>query len=182
MFAGYGDTTPRDGDKADAYDVMMYGVEGLFFPADNVMAYGQFAFGDKVRAGDEASEGFVKGNILRFGAIWFRTDDNSFTVDVEAAAATNYIDRDDPGVFVGITFSGESRLGYDSLPVALTYFARYDFLTSTDEGDAIQEISVGAGLKILLGNKTKRERFRAGASIGTPRLPTRASAWTEWMD
>ncbi len=182
LFFGYGDTTPQDGDKTDAYDVAMVGVEHLFFLADNVMSYAQVAAGSKVRPGEDVDEGFNMGAVVRFGTVWFRTEDHSYTLDVEVAGSSNYIDSSDPGIFFGVTLSGEKQLGFDSAPMALTYFARYDFLSATDEGDNIEELQVGVGLKLLFGNKSKREAYRAGASLGTPRLPTRASAWTEWMD
>jgi hypothetical protein len=60
--------------------------------------------------------------------------------------------------------------------------ARYTMIDATTESDFVEEVEFGVGLKLVFGAGTPREAARAGRSIGTPDLPLRASAWTEFLD
>jgi len=62
----------------------------------------------------------------------------------------------------------------EDTPLYANYFARYDYLSATDEGDNIDEVQFGVGLQYAFGGGSNL--------ISSPRLPTRASAWTEWID
>jgi hypothetical protein len=68
------------------------------------------------------------------------------------------------------------------MPLFFTCFGRYDYINSTDEGDSLNEMQVGIGLRYYFGADSPRGAARKGLSIGMPRLPTRASAWTEYID
>ncbi len=56
------------------------------------------------------------------------------------------------------------------------------YLSSTDESESNDEIALSIGLKYVFGADTPRERWTNGIGYGGPRLPVRASAWTEYFD
>lgn len=172
ILLAYGDTRPQDYDVEDSYDVYLVGLEAQTNLADNVMVYAQLGFGDKIRDVD-TDEGFNDGMFARFGMQYTYSESTTFTADFEMAGNQTYVDNNDPGRFFGITFSGETRLPTE-MPLSANYYVRYDHLDSTDEGEAVDEIQAGIGIRYVFGS--------GSTSIGTPRLPTRASAWTEWMD
>jgi hypothetical protein len=180
-FLAYGDTRMQDSALAANYDYWLVGVEARHFIGDNLMGYAQFAVGDKGRTGDDEGEGFNDGHVMRLGATYFVKDHSAFTLDLEYAAADPYIDGDDAGRFYGVTLGGETRLGPQS-PLMATYSVRYSKLDATTENEALEEVQFGLGIKVLFGATSPREAARAGRSIGTPYLPSRASAWTEFVD
>lgn len=180
-FVAYGDTRMQDVARADNYDYYVVGLEARHFFNDDVMGYAQIGLGDKGRTGDDAEEGFSNGKVARLGATYFLGDRSAFTLDLEYATADPYIDGSDKGEFFGVTLSGETRLGTQA-PVLATYHVRYDDIDGTTELDKVEELSVGLGIKIVFGADSPRAAARAGRSIGTPHLPGRASAWTEFID
>ncbi len=180
-FVAYGDTEAQDVPSNENYDYFLVGVEARHFFSDDLMGYAQIGVGDKGRTGEDDGEAFNGGQVLRLGATYFHDDRSAFTLDFEYASADPYIDDDDAGRFYGITASGETRLGTQA-PLMATYFLRYDYIDSTDEGDQVEELQVGLGIKLLFGANSSRDAARAGRSIGTPYLPGRASAWTEFLD
>ncbi|MBL4872224.1 MAG: hypothetical protein JKY41_02220 [Rhodobacteraceae bacterium] len=173
VFLGYGQQTPQDLDMDDAYDVMFYGLEIQTRLADNVEVYAQIGAGDKVADGQDSSEGWNGGIIGRFGMNYDITSNTMLNFDFEIGASRNYIDSSDPGRFFGVTIGGKTRIMEDT-PLYANYFARYDYLSATDEGDNIDEVQFGVGLQYAFGGGSNL--------ISSPRLPTRASAWTEWID
>lgn len=181
LFAAYGDTRMQDEILSNNYDYWLVGVEARHFVTDNVMGYAQLALGDKGRTGEDEGEGFNEGHVLRLGATYFLEDHSAFTLDLEYASADPYIDGDDAGRFYGVTLGGETRLRPNS-PLMATYFVRYNKLDTTTENDVLEELQVGLGIKVLFGATSPRDAARAGRSIGTPYLPSRASAWTEFLD
>jgi hypothetical protein len=180
-FLAYGDTRMQNEILSDNYDYWLAGVEARHFFNDDVMGYAQFALGDKGRTGDDVGEGFNDGHVMRVGATYFLKDHSAFTLDLEYATADPYIDGDDAGRFLGVTLGGETRLGPDT-PLMATYFVRYNEIDATTENDSVEELQVGLGIKVVFGAASPREAARAGRSIGTPYLPSRASAWTEFID
>ncbi|MFU8893313.1 MAG: hypothetical protein ACNA8L_06755, partial [Luteolibacter sp.] len=181
VFVGYGDTRPQDGDRGDSYDVIMYGAEVHHFFTDNLMLYAQLGWGEKVRDGQDQSEGFKGGMFGRVGAMYFMSERSTVTLDVEAAGTRSYIDGDDPGRFFGFTANYQYQL-WDSAPLYFNCFGRWDHISSTDEDDVIEEWQLGFGFKYIFGAGSQLNAARKGANIGLPRLPTRASAWTEYLD
>jgi hypothetical protein len=180
-FLAYGDTRMQDEPLSSNYDYWLVGLEARHFIGENLMGYAQFGVGDKGRTGDDEGEGFNNGHVARLGATYFVKDHSAFTLDLEYASADPYIDGDDAGRFYGVTLGGETRLGPQS-PVMATYSIRYNKLDGTTENDAVEELQFGLGIKVLFGATSPREAARAGRSIGTPYLPSRASAWTEFLD
>jgi hypothetical protein len=180
-FLAYGDTKMQDEVPSNNYDYYLVGLEARHFVNDNVMLYGQLALGDKVRDGDDEGEGLNDGQVVRLGATYFAGERSAFTLDLEYATASPYIDGDDDGEFFGATLSGETRLGTQA-PLFATYYVRYDDIDATTENDKIEELTVGIGIKYMFGAGSSREAARAGRSIGTPHLPARASIWTERID
>jgi hypothetical protein len=181
LFLAYGDTLMQNEARSDNFDYWLVGVEARHFVNDNVMGYAQFALGDKGRTGDDDGEGFNDGQVMRLGATYFLKDHSAFTLDLEYASADPYIDGDDAGRFYGVTLGGETRLRPDA-PLMATYFVRYNKIDATTENDSLDELQVGLGIKVVFGATSLREAARAGRSIGTPYLPSRASAWTEFID
>jgi hypothetical protein len=181
VFLNYGEQTPQDGDSADAYDYYLVGIEGQTMLADDILIFGQAAVGDKVSDGQDVDEGFNGGLVLRAGTAYFLNDRTALILDLEYAAARNYIDSSDPGRFFGVAFGAETRLNV-AAPLFLNYGVTFNNLSSTDEGEVMEELTFGVGLKYVFGADTPRERWTKGIGYGGPRLPVRASAWTEWAD
>lgn len=181
FFGGYGDTRTQGDKTRDAYDVWMYGLEAQSFIADNVLIFGQVGYGSKGRSGDNGNEGYEGGFLARFGISYFPDNKSSLTLEIEAAETDSYIDGSDDGEFYGITLSYQ-RLISDSMPLYFTCFGRYDMIDATTENDSVEEMQVGLGLRYFFGAGSPQEAARKGISIGMPRLPTRASAWTEYLD
>lgn len=180
-FFAYGDTKSQNEPADDEYDVLMGGLEVHHFLYDGLMVYTQLGYGQKVRDGDQVNEGFRGGIVARSGATYFMSETSTINVDIEFANTHNYIDSSDPGRFFGATLAYETQPWEDS-PILMSLFGRMDHYSSTDEGDAIDEWQLGFGLKYYFGAGSQVEAARKGASIGTPRLPARASAWTEYLD
>lgn len=180
-FLAYGDTVSQDQSTGDEFDYYLVGLEAQHFVTNDILGYAQVGLGGKVRDGDDDEEGFLDGKALRIGATYFAGENSAFTLDLEFGSASPYIDGDDDGVFFGATVSGETRLP-TAAPLSATYFLRYDQIDATTEDDEIAELQVGVGLRFLFGATSPREAARAGRSIGTPYLPSRASAWTEFID
>jgi hypothetical protein len=180
-FVAYGDTRSQGEARDNDYDYFLVGVEARQFLGDDVMAYGQLALGDKGRSGEDEEEGFNSGKSLRLGATWFATDRSAYTFDVEFASASPYIDGRDDGEFFRASLSGETRLSRTA-PLMATYSVSYDLYDATTENDSVEEVQIAIGVRYVFGGQTQREAARAGRSIGTPHLPGRASAWTEFLD
>lgn len=181
IFGQYADTRLQDVDSEDNYNVYVAGLQGQTFLADNVLVYGQVGYGGKLRDGEDDEEGFNGGPVARLGMAYFLTDNHALSADFEFASTNMYIDGDDAGRFYGATLSGESKISA-GLPLFATYGASYTHLNSTDEGDSIDELQLFAGLKWTFGQDSVRSRWTDGLAIASPRLPVRASAWTEQMD
>jgi hypothetical protein len=180
-FAAYGDTQSQGDPQAGDYDYWLLGVEARHFFGADLMGYAQVGFGDKGRTGDDAGEGFNDGRVVRLGATYFVQDHSAFTLDLELASADPYIDGSDKGEFFAATLGGETRLATEA-PLMATYYVRYDRIDGTTETDLVEELQIGLGIKYVFGAASPREAARAGRSIGTPYLPGRASAWTEFLD
>ncbi len=180
-FVGYGDTDAFNLTRNESYDVLMYGFEANTFIREDLMFFAQLGYGDKERPGTSANEGFRQGLVTRAGLTYFANENTALTLDLEYANSEPYIDGNDNGRFFGVTFGGETRIS-DRAPLFVTYFTRYDIIDATTEGEKVDEMQVGFGIKYLFGADSPLEAARKGRSIGTPRLPTRASAWTEAID
>ena len=192
VFVNYG-ATQNQGDvhtddneraKRPNYDVLMGGFEAHHFLYDDLMLYTQVGYGQKLREGDSGerqTEGFAGGLVSRWGATYFMSETSSFNVDLEFSTTYNYIDSSDPGRFFGTTLTYKTQPWEDS-PMIMSLFGRMDHISSTDEGDSVEEWQLGFGMKYYYGAGSQMEAARKGASLGMPRLPTRASAWTEWID
>lgn len=181
VFGQYADTRAQDVESSDNYNVYVLGLSAQSFLADNVLVYGQLGYGDKGRDGQDDGEGFSGGPVARAGLTYFFNDDHALTADFEFAATKSYIDGDDRGRFHAVTLSGESKVAAN-LPLFATYGASYTHINSTEEGDSVDEWQLFAGLKWTFGQDTVRSRWTDGLAIGSPRLPVRASAWTEYLD
>ena len=180
IFGGNGDSSTQGDPSSDSYDVWMYGIEAHHFLADNIMIFAQLGFADKGRDGEDDSEGFNNGLLGRFGVSYFPNNKSAITLEFEAAGTNNYIDSDDSGRFFGTTLSYQ-RLVMDGMPLYFTCFGRYDVYSTTDS-NSVDEFSVGVGLRYYFGAGSPQEAAHKGLSIGSPRLPTRGSAWTEFLD
>ena len=181
LLLGYGDTLPQDHDIDDAYNVLMIGGEVHHFFAEDLMFYAQLGHAFKGRDGQDDGEGFTGGLFARGGVTYFSSERSTINLDIEMAQSNNYVDSSDPGYFFGASVNSQYQLT-ESTPLYFTCFGRYDHINSTDQGDAINEMQVGIGLRYYFGADSPREAARKGLSIGMPRLPTRASAWTEYID
>ena len=179
-FLSYGDTRSQDEPGEDEYDVAMIGAEARHAFGEDFLGYMQVGYGEKVREGNDADEGFTKGYALRLGGAYFLNDRTALTFDAEFAGTPMYIDGDDVGRFYSLELGGETWLA--SAPVAITYGVGYSFVNSTDEGDSAEEFQIGIGAKYVFGASSSRDSWMGGRSIGAPKLPLRASAWTEYLD
>lgn len=181
-FVQVGLTLPQDQDfYGGTYHYWLAGIEGQAFLASNVLVYGQGGYGNKFPGfGDEEFEGFYRGIVARTGLVYFTSDRSAITADFEFAASKGYIDTDDPGRHFGFSLTGETQVR-DS-PLFISYGAGYVHINATDEGDQIDEMTFAIGLDFVFGAGSIRERWTNGLAIGSPRLPVRASAWTEWID
>ena len=181
VFFNYGDTKSQDEPAEEEYNVLMGGFEAHHFLYDDLMLYTQIGYGHKGRDGDQKNEGFAGGLVSRWGATYFMSETSSFNVDLEFSSTYNYIDGSDPGRFFGTTLTYKTQPWEDS-PMIMSLFGRMDHYSSTDESETMDEWQLGFGMKYYYGAGSQMEAARKGASLGMPRLPTRASAWTEWMD
>ena len=181
VFVNYGDTKSQDEPAEEEYNLLMGGFEAHHFLYDDLMLYTQIGYGQKGRDGDQETEGFAGGLVSRWGATYFMSETSSFNVDLEFSTTYNYIDSSDPGRFFGTTLTYKTQPWEDS-PMIMSLFGRMDHISSTDEGDSVEEWQLGFGMKYYYGAGSQMEAARKGASLGMPRLPTRASAWTEWID
>jgi len=181
LLVGYGDTLAQDHDKDDAYNVWMIGGEVHHFYDENLMVYAQFGYAFKGRDGNDDGQGFTGGLFSRVGVTYFSGERSTLNLDIEMAETESYIDGNDPGFFFGASVNYQHQL-MESMPLFFTCFGRYDHINSTDEGDSLNEMQVGIGLRYYFGADSPRGAARKGLSIGMPRLPTRASAWTEYID
>lgn len=118
---------------------------------------------------------------MRSGLTYFMTDSNAINADFEFAGSRNYIDSSDPGRFYGFTLSQEFAVS-QSMPLFAEYGVSYSHISGTDEGEQVDEWFLFAGIKYTFGQATVRDRWTNGLAIGSPRLPVRGSAWTEYID
>jgi hypothetical protein len=182
-FVGYADTRPQDGDKDDSYDAMIYGISGQTFMLDDLLVFGQMSVSDKVRDGQDDDEGINGGFGVGSGAQYFMSDTQAWTLDFEYLALDQYIDSSDPGRGFGVTATYEHMIEESFAPIVLSAGLGYNLLSSTDQGEGIEELTASVGVRILFGNATDlRSRAETGANMDTPYLQTRMAGWTEWMD
>ncbi|MBC8037887.1 MAG: hypothetical protein H7X89_11800 [Rhizobiales bacterium] len=123
----------------------------------------------------------MDGFVLRSGLAYFATDATTLIADAEFAPSKDYIDNNDPGRHFGFSLSGETLVS-DSMPLYLTYGGSCTHINATDEGEQYDEWTAMVGLDLAFGAGAPKERWTNGMAIGAPRLPVRASAWTEWVD
>lgn len=180
-FVSYGSTVSQDAPSDDEYDVWLLGFTGQTEPSENFLLFGQIGFGNNTQGEDFEDEGFRRGFVLRSGMVYFATDTTAVSADLAYAGTVGYIDNDDVGAFLGFELSGETRVSQD-MPLSATYGIRHSIISSTEEGDALQETELFAGLLYTFGGVTVADKWRRGVAYGTPDLPLRASAWTEWAD
>jgi hypothetical protein len=181
LILGYGDTRNNGATSSESYDTWLVGGEIQHFVTDDLMVYAQLGTAFKGRDGQDSDEGFNDGFFARAGSVYFFNDRSSINFDIEAAGCQNYIDSTDPGRFFGFTLSYQQQV-LDDTPLYFSAFGRYDHINSTDEGNSVDEWQVGIGFRYYFGAGSQKDANRKGASIGMPRLATRASAWTEYMD
>jgi len=181
LFGQYGDNLPQDGDEGDSFDHYLIGIEGQTFLADNVVVFGQLAFGDKITDGQDDQEGFNNGIVVRTGLTYFATEFTALTADFEFAGSENYIDSSDPGRHFGASIGGKTQISED-MSLFFTYEASYTHINSTDESEQADELAFAVGIELPFGAKSLRSQWTDGMAIGAPRLPVRASALTEYID
>ena len=182
-FVGYADTRPQDGDVEDSYDAMIYGVGAQTFLFDDLLVFGQISVSDKVRDGQDYREGIIGGLGVGSGSQYFMSDTQAWTLDLEYLALDQYIDSSDPGRGFGVNITYEHMIETSFAPIVLSAGAGYNYLSSTDEGDDIEEVTASLGIRFLFGNANDlRSRAETGANLDTPYLPARMAGWTEWMD
>lgn len=181
LLFGYGDTRNNSASAHESYDTWLLGAEVQHFVTDDLMVYAQVGTAFKGRDGSDSDEGFNDGFFARAGSIYFFSDRSSINFDMEAAGCQNYIDSSDPGRFFGFTVSYQQQV-LEDMPLYLSAFGRYDHISSNDESDNVEEWQLGVGLRYYFGAGSQKDANRKGASIGMPRLATRASAWTEYID
>jgi hypothetical protein len=178
VLAGYGDSSNAED---EGYSVMILGLEGQTFIDESLMLYAQAGWGDKV-SGVSTDEGFQNGLFGRIGATFFVADHTALNFDAEHARVSRYVDGNDAGRFTQVSISGETMLPVGHGPISLLYHAGFNHVDTTTEGDTLKEFEFGLGLKFAFGASTPESAARAGASIGLPDMPIRASHLTETMD
>lgn len=181
FLVSYNDTISQDEDRSDEYDVLLVGLEFQKFLDENIFVGVQVGIGDKLREGDDNLEGFNNGLFGRFVGSYFITEHSLLTVDFELAGCENYVDQSDPGRFFGVGLNYQHQFK-DDLPLTLIVYGEFEHYSSTDEGEQIDEVIFGIGFRYSFGAKSPYALTRSGASLGLPKLPGRAIAWTEWMD
>lgn len=180
MFGQIGASLPVSYDWNDAYAYWLAGFSGQLFLADNVLVYKQIGFGNKLAGADSENEGFVRGMVLRGGMTYFASTALALNADFEFARSKNYIDSSDPGRHFGFSFGAQRQIGQSGLFVNAE--ASYAIFNAPDEGDGIEEYAFALGVDYVFGAQSVRDRWVNGLAIGSPRLPVRAGAWTEWLD
>ncbi|CAI8281945.1 MAG: Uncharacterised protein [Opitutia bacterium UBA7350] len=181
FLVSYDDTRSQNEPIRDEYDVLLTGVEFQKFLHENIFIGVQFGVADKVRDGQDVDEGFNNGLFGRFVGSYFFSKHSLLTIDFELAGCKNYIDSSDPGRFFGVGLNYQQQFKDDS-PLTFIVYGQFDHISSTDEGDAADELILGIGFQYRFGAESPYALTRSGASLGLPKLPGRASAWTEWAD
>ena len=180
VFIGYANQRSQRDNVSDDYDTWLVGLTGQVDLSENFLGYGQVGYGDNTQ-GDDNGEGFVEGSLARAGLVYFVSDATIVNVDMQFAGTPTYIDNDAPGVFNSFELSSETQI-VDSLPISAEFGVRRSVINSTDEGDHLSEIEAFVGVTYNFGGKSVAAKWRDGVAYGTPDLPARASAWTEWAD
>jgi len=178
VLAGYGDSRNAED---DAYSLVLLGAEAQTFVSNDLMVYAQAGYGNKVE-GNSDDEGFQNGFFGRMGATYFYGDHTALNIDVEHAHVAKYLDGEDDGRFTSAFLNGETSLPASSLPVSLIYRVGYTSIDATTEGDYVEELEVGLGVKFTFGASSPRTAALSGRSLGMPNLPLRASHYTETLD
>lgn len=179
-FLSYGSQQSQGSPAEDDYNVVLVGLTGQVALSDQFMGYGQFGFGNTTEGEDEG-EGFVDGYIGRAGLVYFASATTAINADLQMAGTPTYIDNDDAGIFTSFELSGETQISA-KMPVSMEYGVRRSIINSTDEGDHVGETEVFVGVNYSFGHASLADKWRNGVVYGTPDLPSRASAWTEWAD
>ena len=181
IFLNYGRQSSQNETRWEDFDYAMIGVEGQTMISDDFLLYGQVGLGDKVRDGEDDEEGFNNGMTIRTGFNYFVSERTALNMDFEFAGSNYFIDGRDPGRYYGFSFGAETRLKPNA-PLMINYGISYTNIHSIGEGQGIEEFGANIGIKYVLGANTPLERWTNGIAIGAPRLPVRASAWTEFID
>ncbi|MGB0921490.1 MAG: hypothetical protein ACPG1C_09250 [Alphaproteobacteria bacterium] len=180
-FFQYADTRPQSGDSDEAYNLYMVGIEGQHFIAPDFVVFAQAGFGDKLRDGEDDGEGFVEGYAFRTGGAYFWDEHTTIEGEIEFGGSSQYIDSSDPGRHFAVGLSVSHRIMKEH-PVFLTTGMGYNYSSGTDEGEQVEELQFGIGLRFLFGATNEQDRWRRGVAIGAPKTPVRGSAWTEYID
>ncbi|WP_341368880.1 hypothetical protein [Yoonia sp. BS5-3] len=179
-FFSYADQRSQSQDIADEYDTWLLGLTAQTDLSDAFLGYAQLAHGSNTK-GDDAGEGFNAGSVVRGGLVYFASDALIIAADLQLAGTPNYIDDDDLGYFNSFELMAEMQLG-QSLPLTTEFGLRRSVITSSDEDDHLSEIEAFVGVNYNFGGASLTDKWRNGVAYGTPDLPARASAWTEWAD
>lgn len=179
-FVGYANQRSQADPLSDDYDTWLIGLTGQTDLSESFIGYAQVGYGDNTQ-GDDNGEGFVEGSVARGGLVYIASQTTIVNVDLQLAGTPTYIDNSDAGYFNSFELSSEMQLS-QRLPVSAEFGLRRSVVNSSDEDDHVSEIEAFVGLNFNFGGKSVADKWRDGIAYGTPDLPVRASAWTEWAD
>lgn len=181
IFGGAGAGMNNDSGAGGQGIGYLVGLEAQLY-LDSFTFYAQGGYGDfSVDDADPDDEGFTNGWFARGVARYFLTEDIMVQAEASYGETGSYVDGVDGGEIWNWGVEGKRRLS-ESMPIYGTLEYRGGAYGSDDDTEAGEEHAVLAGLNFAIGASSLLDNDRRGATLDTPMLPARASAWTEAID
>ncbi|MBI1493810.1 hypothetical protein [Halocynthiibacter styelae] len=179
LFAGHG-RADHDDPRED-YIVNFIGLEGIYNPGGHFTFFAQLGAVDSPNSDSQSSSGYDNGEIYRLGVTYTGWERTSVLFDFEYGQSDEYEDSNEPGEFLVVGLSGETRLR-NNPKWAINYGIRYGKYNARNDDDNIEETSVTLGARYYFGRSAASSNSVADGLIGLPYTPLRASAWTPALD
>lgn len=183
ILGGVGQGTSIDSANGGELGFFLGGEAQVYFGA--LTLYGQVGYADfKVDDTGDNGEGFVEGWFAGGEGRYFVSEDLMVYGNVSYGKTDSYLDGEDPGDAWNWGAGGKMKVS-NSMPIYVTadYRGGRFYADDTPEApDAIGEHTFLAGMSFLFGATTLYDNDRRGATLSSPMLPARASAWTEALD
>lgn len=169
VFGGFGQATS---DTDDAADVNWFGAEGQFY-LDAFTLYGQVGWAEADNDHDplDWSDVFARGAVRYFFA-------DNFMLQGDLSYTKAVIHSDD---LDSLGWGVKAKYGFGDMPVYLSAEYRGTQYDGHGENSATEHVGL-LGLSVVFGASSLLEQDRYGATLETPSLPLRASAWTSPLD
>jgi hypothetical protein len=183
IMGGVGQGTSMDSSSGGELGFFLGGEAQAYF--GNLTLYGQVGYADfKADDDNPDGEGFVQGWFAGGEGRYFVSEDLMLYGNISYGKTDSYVDGDEPGDAWNWGAGGKMKVS-NSMPIYLTadYRGGRYYADDTPEApDAIGEHTFLAGMSFLFGATTLYDNDRRGATLSSPMLPARASAWTEALD